>query len=122
VLINASKTAVGHTSSYALQTMQLAPDGKMYVARNGGQYLAVVNDPDSLGLLCNFVDDGFSLSGGFSSYGLPNFPESIFSAFVPPVPQPQFASSDTSVCEKFCINFFDSSTNNPTSWQWNFPG
>jgi len=77
--INASKTVVGTTSSYAMQTMQVAPDGKMYVARNGGAYLAVVNAPDSLGIACNFVDDGFYLSGGSSSYGLPNFPESFFS-------------------------------------------
>ncbi|HYV95564.1 MAG TPA: PKD domain-containing protein [Chitinophagales bacterium] len=77
--INASKTVVGTTASYAMQTMQVAPDGKMYVARNGGAYLAVVNAPDSLGVACNFVDDGFYLNGGSSSYGLPNFPESFFS-------------------------------------------
>ncbi len=33
-----------------------------------------------------------------------------------------FTAAETSICEKFCINFFDSSTNNPTSWQWQFPG
>ncbi|HYV90591.1 MAG TPA: T9SS type A sorting domain-containing protein [Chitinophagales bacterium] len=33
-----------------------------------------------------------------------------------------FAASDTDLCEKFCINFFDSSGNNPTSWLWLFPG
>ncbi len=33
-----------------------------------------------------------------------------------------FFSSDTSFCEKQCIDFFDLSTNNPTSWQWFFPG
>ncbi len=33
-----------------------------------------------------------------------------------------FASSDTSFCEKQCIDFFDLSTNNPTSWQWTFTG
>ncbi|MEO8147331.1 MAG: SBBP repeat-containing protein [Bacteroidia bacterium] len=31
-------------------------------------------------------------------------------------------SSDTSFCDKHCINFYDLSTNNPTSWQWFFPG
>ncbi|MBK8845168.1 MAG: T9SS type A sorting domain-containing protein [Bacteroidetes bacterium] len=31
-------------------------------------------------------------------------------------------SSDTIFCEKQCINFTDLSTNNPTSWQWNFTG
>jgi len=32
------------------------------------------------------------------------------------------SSSDTDVCEKFCVDFFDSSANNPISWQWIFPG
>ncbi len=31
-------------------------------------------------------------------------------------------SSDTGFCEKKCIDFFDLSTNNPTSWLWFFPG
>lgn len=33
-----------------------------------------------------------------------------------------FSSSDSSVCEKFCISFSDFSANNPQSWQWLFPG
>ncbi|MEO8148060.1 MAG: T9SS type A sorting domain-containing protein, partial [Bacteroidia bacterium] len=33
-----------------------------------------------------------------------------------------FYSSDTSFCEKLCIDFTDVSTNSPTSWQWFFPG
>jgi len=30
--------------------------------------------------------------------------------------------SDSTLCEKFCINFYDQSINNPTSWEWQFPG
>jgi len=37
-------------------------------------------------------------------------------------PAVMFSSSDTSFCEKKCIDFFDLSTNSPTSWQWFFPG
>lgn len=33
-----------------------------------------------------------------------------------------FYASDNSICEKFCVDFFDQSTNNPTAWQWLFPG
>lgn len=33
-----------------------------------------------------------------------------------------FYCSDTSPCEKFCIDFNDTSNSNPTSWQWNFEG
>jgi hypothetical protein len=32
------------------------------------------------------------------------------------------ASSDTAVCEKFCIDFTDQSLNNPIAWEWLFPG
>ncbi|MBA2422605.1 MAG: T9SS type A sorting domain-containing protein, partial [Chitinophagales bacterium] len=39
-----------------------------------------------------------------------------------PSPVGAIATSDTSVCIKFCINFSDSSANNPTSWQWIFDG
>ncbi len=33
-----------------------------------------------------------------------------------------FSSTDTDICQKFCIDFFDLSANNPTSWLWIFDG
>ncbi|MEO5675374.1 MAG: kelch repeat-containing protein [Chitinophagales bacterium] len=46
------------------------------------------------------------------------------STYCGPVQNPAvgFAVSDAELCEKFCTSFFDSSTNNPVSWQWLFPG
>ncbi|MEO8150571.1 MAG: PKD domain-containing protein [Bacteroidia bacterium] len=38
------------------------------------------------------------------------------------IPSINLMSTDTSFCEKHCLDFFDLSTNNPTSWQWFFPG
>ncbi|HYV90593.1 MAG TPA: PKD domain-containing protein [Chitinophagales bacterium] len=38
------------------------------------------------------------------------------------IPSPNFSTPDTTLCEKFCTGFFDQSTNNPTAWQWIFPG
>ncbi len=37
-------------------------------------------------------------------------------------PQTNFAASDTTICQKFCMDFFDQSGNNPVTWQWSFPG
>ncbi len=33
-----------------------------------------------------------------------------------------FSAADTQLCQKFCTDFFDQSTNNPTTWLWDFPG
>jgi PKD repeat protein len=118
--INASKTIAGTSTSYSLQAMQIAPDGKLYIARSGASYLAVINDPDSLGTACNFIDNGFYLSGNTSTFGLPAFVENVFNQNV--LPQSSFIASDTDLCEKFCIDFFDSSANNPVTWEWHFPG
>ena len=38
------------------------------------------------------------------------------------LPQTSFAASVTTICEKFCMEFFDQTNHNPTSWQWNFLG
>ncbi|MBL0052182.1 MAG: T9SS type A sorting domain-containing protein [Bacteroidetes bacterium] len=39
-----------------------------------------------------------------------------------PAPAANLQSSDTSFCDKNAIDFFDLSTNNPTSWFWTFAG
>jgi PKD repeat protein len=120
--INASKTAVGTSTSYAMQAIQLAPDGKLYVSRNGYSYLAVIEYPDSLGAACGFIDDGFYLGGNYSAYGLPGFPESVLVPDTNEINPVAFAVSDTIVCQKFCVDFSDLSTNNPTAWSWTFEG
>jgi PKD repeat protein len=38
------------------------------------------------------------------------------------IPVANFTSNIQTFCEESCVNFFDLSTNNPTSWQWSFPG
>jgi len=60
--------------------LQLAPDGKIYFAKDNLSYLGVINDPDVLGMGCNYNQNGVSLNGKFSRLGLPTFPPSIFSS------------------------------------------
>ncbi|MEO8148393.1 MAG: kelch repeat-containing protein [Bacteroidia bacterium] len=60
-----------------------------------------------------YAGSGFDLTANY-----PYFYE-YAPAFTPIV---QLSSSDTAFCEKQCIDFYDLSTNNPTSWQWFFPG
>ena len=58
--------------------IQLANNGKMYIAKDYSPYLAVINNPDVLGTGCSFVENGFYLNGMNSRLGLPNFTPSTF--------------------------------------------
>ncbi|MEO6166205.1 MAG: hypothetical protein ABIO46_05280, partial [Chitinophagales bacterium] len=110
-------TLIHENLSSEYEALQLGPDGRIYVSRYQTAWLGVVNDPDSAGLTCNYLDDGVDLLGRTCTVGLPNYNISISNS-----PAPPFFASETVVCEKFCISFFDSSTNSPTAWQWIFPG
>jgi hypothetical protein len=54
-------------------SMQLGPDGKIYVSRYYLQDLGVINSPNSLGSACLYVDAGQSISPRECTGGLPNF-------------------------------------------------
>ena len=63
--------------------LQLAPDGKIYVARYdrpniSSKYLGIINNPEVAGAGCNYVDQGLYLGAGASFMGLPTFIQSYF--------------------------------------------
>ena len=60
-----------------LGSMQAAPDGKIYVARNNQPALGfIAYHPDSLGAKARYADDSLSLGGRLSGLGLVNFNQS----------------------------------------------
>ena len=99
--IMASKDSIGGFNDYYISpySMLLAPDGKIYLSsgddRFGWPYpdtsiaytqvnsnLSVINQPDSLGLACDFQPFSFYLSGARTYYGLPNNPDYELGAWV----------------------------------------
>jgi PKD repeat protein len=84
-----------------------APDGKMYVAHHVAQpyrnYLGVVNNPNSPGLACNYVDSALNLVNGTSNYqgGFPNFFEHYIN---PKSLQANFSFSQTSANTVHFVN------------------
>lgn len=52
--------------------MQLAPDGRIYMARHNALYLGVIQDPNALGTACGYIDEGFYLGGRNSQFALNN--------------------------------------------------
>ena len=75
--ILASATRIGSISAPTAGSMQLAPDGKIYVAQTNGStssgspYLSRINSPNTLGIGCNYVNNAVNLGTGRSVYGLP---------------------------------------------------
>ncbi|AMR27329.1 hypothetical protein A0257_09635 [Hymenobacter psoromatis] len=64
-----------------LGSLQAAPDGKIYVARNNQPALGFIAHPDSLGPKARYVDDSLKLGGRLSSLGLVNFNQSSLLQF-----------------------------------------
>jgi hypothetical protein len=60
--------------SGSLGALQLAPNGKIYLALYETNFLSVINNPNASGLECDYVHNAVSLDGtGSCEGGLPNF-------------------------------------------------
>ncbi len=69
--------AVYNGTNTGFGAIQLAPDGKIYIAEDGTSSLSVINNPNGLGTACNFVLNSFPILGT-SHYGLPDFFDQLF--------------------------------------------
>ncbi|AGC76893.1 gliding motility-associated-like protein [Nonlabens dokdonensis] len=58
--------------------LQLGPDGKIYVAHTGHNFLGVINKPNEAGVAADYQFDGVFLGSGRSIWGLPQFVSSFF--------------------------------------------
>jgi len=65
--------------NHQIGALQLGPDGKLYCTNFDYDYLSVINNPNTLGVGCNFVANGVSLNGRLCKAGLPQFIQSYFS-------------------------------------------
>lgn len=93
--------------------LQLGPDNRMYVARMDSPYLSRINQPNTLGMGCGFVDNAVNLAGRQSQYGLPPFIQSFF-----------YLTADfywdTPLCYGGPAQFYTSASDDPDSVLWNF--
>ena len=90
--------------------LQLAINGKIYVAQSYYNYLGVINNPREKGDACNFDPEGMFLGeDSYSMLGLPNF---IPSFFLPP----NFEIND--VCTNSDVTFGCTDDRAVTSYKW----
>ena len=71
-LINSTRVALA-SNTQALGALQLGPDNKIYLAKEGSGFLGVINQPNVAGLGCDFISDAINLAGKTSNLGLPGF-------------------------------------------------
>ncbi len=71
-------TAAGTNAPYNGGSMQLGPDGKLYICQYQQPFLSVINSPNTLGAGCNLQFNAVNLSGRNSTLGLPPFIQSYF--------------------------------------------
>jgi gliding motility-associated-like protein len=109
--IQASQTQVGMTSASSAGTLQMAPDGKIYMAQWFGPYIGAIEYPDVVGTGSSYVDQAVYLNGNLCYLGLPNFINTIF--YVPHVTSEFFCLGDST---EFILN----NTADVDSVHWNF--
>lgn len=123
--IVASRTLVfemkGHLGD-EIGTLQIAPDGKIYCAREAGLYLGVITNPNAAGTACGYVHNGLYLNGRRCVLGLPNFNDGLFNTGASCSPPQAVFNIDTTICAGMCVDIEDKSLHQPASWHWEFPG
>ena len=117
--IFSSATFVGSPMGPTVGALQLGPDGKIYVAKYYQNYLGVINNPNALGVACNYVDNGVYLGGKQSQLGLPSFVQSLFKPVITfNTAGNLYHYNDT--CYGNQTSFILSSTYGVLSASWNF--
>ncbi len=78
-VVASADSVVTLAGTHLFGALQLAPDGKIYIARLSDDFLSCISDPDQLGTACAFVDTAVVLGpGALCLHGLPSFMSSIF--------------------------------------------
>lgn len=72
--IVASQIMVGQAvaPNVTVTGLEIGPDLKIYISRRTRKFLAVINNPNLLGLSCNYVDSTLYLGSGICLHGLPH--------------------------------------------------
>jgi gliding motility-associated-like protein len=80
--IIASEVVLVSVSNEGFASLQIAPDGKIYVARQDQFYIDFIANPNVIGTGCNYNYQGLPLNGALSNLGLPTFIQSFFTASI----------------------------------------
>ncbi len=100
--IPASERVISNSQTYRT-ALQLGPDGKIYrttsaTYNQGLPFLSVINDPNNIGVACNYADKSISLANRRSRQGLPPFIASFFSENIDIIPDDMSSTINLPLC------------------------
>lgn len=115
--INASRVLISASPAINYGSLQLAPDGQIYVAGEAGydkpaSAVSIIHNPDAPGAACNFQESALSVLPKGAKLGLPT----LMSNYV--YDAGSFTVKDT--CLQAVTQFRPNSTANITSITWDF--
>lgn len=108
VQLNTSAISIASGNNFA---MQLAPDGKIYIASENRAYLNAILDPDELGDACNYKREAIAFTHGKSLMGLPNFVQTWFY-------KPSFKAENTCLHDSVGFVFYHPETSDSIVWSF----
>ncbi len=77
--IQNSRFLIPNGSTRPLGSLQLGIDGKIYASAVSMSFLDVIDNPNALGIDCNYLENQIDLGGNEAQFGLPQFVQSLFS-------------------------------------------
>ena len=122
-VIIASNNSPDSIITFPYMAMQLALDGKIYVASAATLNLHVINSPNELGNACNFLDDHIILDtiSNFSRFGLPSFPNDyIFTTPVQPTILSHYYCKGEPTSFYIDSSFYEGTTATSFTYSWIF--
>lgn len=96
--IEASGTNVINTGRFT-GSMQLGPDGRIYMAIASSNFLGVIENPEAEAENINYNPQGLNLNGRTANLGLPPFIQSLFLNKIDIINQGEIFSAEVELCE-----------------------
>ncbi len=111
--IRNTQTIVGSIGGISIGSMQLAPDGKIYIANFLFNALSTIEDPNNKSNP-NVIDGSFPLGSRCSMIGLPDF----FNYYDKDTPTFDFAGPDTTICLNDMITIGNPLSDTSLNYSW----
>jgi len=112
--ISNSKTLIGDLT--LLDRLMLAPNGKIYSTVFNTPYLGVINNPNELGLACNYDYQSVNLNPATNILGIPKFIRGQRSFSEPSIPFIDLGA-DQSICNGLTTVLYPGNGNYDLIWQ-----